>query len=133
MSTTKILGRLALGSFLVTAGIAHLTFKRKEFKAQVPNWIPLDKDDTVVYSGYAEIALGTGLLMAPKKHRVTMGKITGLFFAAVFPGNIAQYVNKKNSFGLDTDEKRLARLFFQPFLIWWALESTKGDALKKDK
>ncbi len=133
MNTSKTLGRLALGSFLVTAGIAHLTFKRKAFKAQVPNWVPLDKDDTVVYSGYAEIALGTGLLVAPKKYRASMGKIAGLFFAAVFPGNIAQYVNRKNSFGLNTDEKRLARLFFQPFLIWWAVRATSNDGLQKDK
>ncbi|QES88532.1 DoxX family protein [Rhizosphaericola mali] len=127
MGIAKTFGRWALGSFLITAGIAHLTFKRKAFKAQVPNWMPLKKDDIVVYSGYVEIVLGTGLLVAPKKYRASMGKIAGLFFTAVFPGNIAQYVNKIDSFGLDTDEKRLARLFFQPFLIWWAINSTSNN------
>ncbi len=28
---------------LVTAGIAHLTFGRKDFQAQVPDWVPLEK------------------------------------------------------------------------------------------
>ncbi len=32
--------RIALGAGLVFAGIAHLTFKRKEFQAQVPDWVP---------------------------------------------------------------------------------------------
>ena len=54
--------RLLLGAFLVTAGVGHLSFARKGFRAQVPNWVPLEKDDTVVYSGYAEIALGLALL-----------------------------------------------------------------------
>ncbi|WP_156613500.1 hypothetical protein [Mycobacterium sp. 852002-51961_SCH5331710] len=42
----------------------------------------------------------------------------------VFPGNIAQYVNKRDGFGLDTDTKRFVRLLFQPVLVAWALWST---------
>ena len=49
--TKQNIARYSLGAFLVVAGITHLTIARKEFKAQVPNWVPLDKDDTVVYSG----------------------------------------------------------------------------------
>ncbi|GGM96972.1 membrane protein [Dyadobacter beijingensis] len=120
----KSVGRILLGAGLVFAGISHLTFKRKEFQAQVPDAIPLKKDDTVVYSGIAEIALGSALIVAPKKYREQVGKIAGAFFTAVFPGNIAQYVNEKSAFGLDTDNKRFARLFFQPLLVAWALKST---------
>jgi hypothetical protein len=40
---------------------------------------------------------------------------------AVFPGNISQYLNGTNGFGLDTDSARLVRLFFQPLLVLWAL------------
>jgi uncharacterized membrane protein len=109
---------------LVYAGISHLTFARKEFQAQVPDIIPLPKDDTVVYSGVAEILLGTAIVATPARHRPLIGKIAAAFFTAVFPGNIAQYVNQKDAFGLDTDRKRLTRLFFQPALIAWALEST---------
>lgn len=120
----KNISRIALGAFLITAGIGHLTFARKEFQAQVPEWVPLDKDDTVVYSGVAEIALGTAMIATPKKYRKNMGRIVAGFFAAVFPGNIAQYKNRKDSFGLNTDNQRLGRLFMQAPLIAWALKST---------
>ncbi|MFT3910914.1 MAG: hypothetical protein QM737_15960 [Ferruginibacter sp.] len=125
MKTKKIL-RLALGAFLITAGIGHLTYARKEFRAQVPGWVPLEVDDTVVASGVAEIALGTALLIAGN-HQREVGNIAAAFFAAVFPGNISQYVNKRNAFGLDTDAKRFARLWFQPVLVWWALGSTREE------
>ncbi|MCF2219685.1 MULTISPECIES: DoxX family protein [Chryseobacterium] len=121
---TKNISRIALGAFLITAGIGHLTFARKEFQAQVPEWVPLDKDDTVVYSGVAEIALGTAMIATPKKYRKNMGRIVAGFFAAVFPGNIAQYKNRRDSFGLNTDNQRLGRLFMQAPLIAWALKST---------
>ncbi len=120
---TKAFGRILLGSILVTAGIGHLSFLRREFRAQVPDWVPLSTDDTVVYSGFAEIALGAALI-APCKYKATVGKTAALFFAAVFPGNVSQYTHHRNSFGLNTDNKRLARLFFQPVLIYWALKST---------
>lgn len=123
--TIKTIAKYGLGAMLITAGIGHLTFARKEFQAQVPNWVPLEKDDTVVYSGVAEIALGTAIIATPKKYESIVGKIAGTFFTAVFPGNIAQYKNDRDSFGLNTDGKRLARLFMQPLLVFWALKSTE--------
>ncbi|QEM09983.1 hypothetical protein [Mucilaginibacter rubeus] len=120
----KKIARIVLGANLVIAGISHLTFARKAFQAQVPNWVPLKKDDTVLYSGFAEIALGSALISRPEKYAESTGKVAAGFFAAVFPGNIAQYTNHHDAFGLDTDHKRLARLFFQPLLILWALKST---------
>src|ERR1700749_672242 len=98
--------RILLGAGLVFAGISHLTFARKDFQAQVPEWVPLKKDDTVIYSGIAEIALGTALACTGEKHKDTIGKIAAAFFTAVFPGNIAQFVYKRSAFGLDTDKKR---------------------------
>jgi len=115
--------RIALGVFMVIAGIGHLTFQRKAFQAQVPNWVPASKDFTVVSSGFVEIALGLALLFWKDK-RIPMGIFLGIFYVLVFPGNIAQYTNQRSAFGLDTDNKRLARLFFQPVLIMWALWST---------
>ena len=119
----KDAARILLGSFLITAGIGHLTFQRKAFRAQVPDFVPLKKDDTVVYSGCVEIALGAALVIGGKNKK-TVGRIAAAFFTAVFPGNIAQYVHRRDAFGLNTDNKRLARLFFQPALIYWALKST---------
>ena len=123
------ISRFALGGMLVAAGVAHLTFGRKDFQAQVPDWVPLKKDDTVLYSGIAEIALGSALILSPKKHQTTLGIVSAMFFVAVFPGNISQYINKRDAFTLDTDSKRLARLFMQPLLIAWALFSTKKNKL----
>lgn len=122
----KKIAKYALGGMLITAGIGHLTFARKEFQAQVPELIPLKKDDTVVYSGLVEIALGASLIISEKHAETKVGKIAAGFFAAVFPGNLAQYLNRKDAFGLNTDNKRLARLFFQPLLMAWAIKSTDG-------
>jgi uncharacterized membrane protein len=115
--------RWLLGSFLLLAGIGHLTWLRTEFQAQVPQWIPLDADLVVVFSGIVEIVLGIGLIMLPK-WRVLLGGITAGFFILIFPGNISQYVNQIDAFGLDTDQTRAIRLLFQPLLIIWALWST---------
>ncbi|MDF2515325.1 MAG: hypothetical protein K0R59_621 [Sphingobacterium sp.] len=123
-SCLQKIAQYSLGAFLTVAGIGHLTFARKEFQAQVPDWVPIPKDDTVLFSGFAEIALGSALLLARGKQRANVGKIAALFFVAVFPGNIAQYKEHRDGFGLDSDGKRLARLFFQPILVLWALKST---------
>jgi uncharacterized membrane protein len=53
-----------------------------------------------------------------------VGIATALFFIAIFPGNISQYVNGIDAFGLDTDRARAIRLLFQPLLVLWALWST---------
>ncbi|RYC68493.1 MULTISPECIES: DoxX family protein [Spirosoma] len=126
-STAKHIGRILLGSNLVFAGVSHLTFARTDFRAQVPDWVPLPVDDTVIYSGLAEIALGTSLILANEQQQQTVGRVAAAFFAAVFPGNISQYVNRRSAFGLDTDRKRFVRLFFQPVLIAWALKSTDRE------
>ena len=125
--TKKNIARVVLGAGLIYAGISHLTTAREEFKAQVPEWVPIPIDKTVVYSGIAEIALGSSLVLAGRKHQHTIGKIAAAFFVAVFPGNIAQFAHKRDGFGLNTDRKRFTRLFFQPVLIYWALKSTSED------
>ncbi|WP_158857678.1 DoxX family protein [Lunatibacter salilacus] len=115
--------RIILGSFMVLAAIGHLTFQREEFQAQVPTWIPLSKDLVVLLSGIVEFALGIGMLFW-RKRRVLVGIALGVFFILIFPGNVAQYTNSIDAFGLDTDRARLIRLFFQPVLVLWALWST---------
>ena len=122
-SLPRTIARVILGAFLLFAGIGHLTRQREEFQAQVPTWIPLDPDFVVVASGVVEIALGLALIALPR-YRVPIGWIVAAFFVAVFPGNISQYVTGTDAFGLDTDQARLIRLFFQPVLIVWALWST---------
>ena len=123
-NTIKTIAKYGLGAMLIAAGIGHLTFARKEFQAQDPEWVPLEKDDTVVYSGIVEIAMGTAIIAAPKKYESIVGRLAAGLFTAVFPGNIAQYKNRKDSFGLNTDNKRFARLFMQPLLLLWAIKAT---------
>ncbi len=113
---------------MVGAGIAHLTTARQEFQAQVPEWFPLNEDLTVIASGVVEIGLGAAFVGLPK-HSRTVGALLAAFFLAVFPGNIAQYVEGTDAFGLDTDTKRLVRLFFQPVLMAWALWA--GQTLRR--
>ena len=107
----------------MTAGTSHLTLAREPLKAQVPPWVPLDPDTVILQSGVAEIALGAALFVLPRR-KALLGRIAGAFFTCIFPGNIAQYTHRRNAFGLDTDGKRFARLFFQPVLVAWASWST---------
>jgi len=115
--------RIILGIFMVLAAIGHLTFQRAEFQAQVPHWIPIEKDLTVILSGIVEAILGLSMIFL-KKQRIPTGIALAIFYVLIFPGNIAQYRNGIDAFGLNTDGARLARLFFQPVLIFWALWST---------
>ena len=122
----KKLLQLCLGAFLTSAGSSHLGSNRKEFLAQVPTWLPLDPDFVVIASGLVEIALGIFLITTTfifTKYRKQVGIAVAVFFILIFPGNINQYVNQIDAFGLDTDQKRLIRLFFQPLLVLWALWS----------
>ena len=114
--------QVLLGAALIYAGITHLTTNRTEFQAQVPTWVPLSADFVVLASGVVEILLG--LALASLQNRRQVGWITAAFFVAIFPGNISQYVNGIDAFGLDTDQARLTRLFFQPVLVLWALWAT---------
>ncbi len=122
-SAVRTAARVVLGAFLLFAGTAHLTFARSEFAAQVPAWLPLGVDLVVVASGVVELVLGAALVLLGR-HRVAVGWVVAAFFVAVFPGNIAQYVDGVSAFGVDTDSARLIRLFFQPLLVLWALWST---------
>lgn len=111
---------------MVFAGLSHLFWARKEFQAQVPDWTGkmMDKDAVVVASGVVEAAFGVALIALPRE-RSRIGALLAAFFIAVFPGNIEQYTKRRDGFGLDTDRKRLVRLFFQPVLVAWAWWSTR--------
>ena len=132
MKILKLVARLMLGGALIYAGIGHLTFSRTEFQAQVPVWLPFDPDFVVVASGVVEIMLGIGIASAGALVPYA-GLAAAMFFIAIFPGNINQYVEGISAFGLDTDQARLTRLFFQPVLVIWALWSTGAIGYFKNK
>lgn len=115
--------RVLMGAALVFAGVAHLTWARSAFLAQVPGWVPVDADLVVVLSGFVEIGLGASLALLAR-HRVVLGWVAAAFFVAVFPGNVSQFVDGDAAFGLDSDLARGVRLLFQPVLVVLALWST---------
>jgi len=120
--------RVLLGVALTFAGISHLGSARAEFQAQVPPWVPLDPDFVVLASGVVEIILGLSLVFV-WRWKAWVGLFVAAFFIAIFPGNISQFVNGIDAFGLDTDEARGIRLLFQPLLVLWALWSTSAWSL----
>ncbi len=124
----QVVLRTLLGAALTFAGVSHLTTQREEFQAQVPAWVPVSENLVVIASGMVEIALGVALiaLLVPTltRYRVVVGLVVAAFFVAIFPGNVGQWLEHKDAFGLDTDGERLVRLFFQPLLVAWALWST---------
>ncbi|GAA8844391.1 membrane protein [Helicobacter pylori] len=124
-SPVRAVGQVLLGSVLVLAGVAHLTFARTEFQAQVPPWFPADADLVVLVSGVVEVLVGAALLVAWRHPaRAVVGLATAALFVAVFPGNIAQLTEHRDAFGLTSDTARAIRLLFQPVLVVWAVWST---------
>lgn len=119
-SIARTAARLLLGAVVVGAGVLHVTVARAEFRAQVPAWFPLGEDLTVLGSGVVEIVLGAAFLALPRRRRL-VGALLAAFFVVIFPGNVGQYVEGVDAFGLDTDRERLVRLLFQPVLVLWAL------------
>jgi uncharacterized membrane protein len=124
----RTLARSVLAAAMIFAGLSHLLWARKDFRAQVPDWavddLPLDKDAVVLISGVVEIGFGAALLTLPRERR-RIGALLAAFFVAIFPGNVDQWRARRSAFGLDTDRKRFARLFFQPLLVIWAWWSTR--------
>ena len=123
MILMKKVSQVLLGIALAYAGFKHLTSSRLEFQAQVPSVLQSQADFIVLASGVVEIALGVALMLA-WRYRVQVGWVVGLFFVAVFWGNISQYLNGVDAFGLNSDRSRFVRLLFQPLLVMWALWST---------
>ena len=123
MKVIKRIPQMALGLALIFAGFGHLGPNRLEFQAQVPNLFKDYADQVVLISGVVEILLGASLLLW-WRYRVIIGFITAAFFVSIFWGNISQYVNQIDAFGLNSDRDRFIRLLFQPVLVLWALLST---------
>jgi len=119
----KKIAQIVLGLGLTFAGFSHLGTNRVEFRAQVPTLFKDYADFVVLASGVVEILLGLGLIAA-WKYRAQIGWAVAVFFVAIFWGNISQFINGVDAFGLNSDKARATRLLFQPLLVIWALWST---------
>jgi uncharacterized membrane protein len=129
-SPARDIARWMLGLFLAFAGVSHLSFARRDFRAQVPPWLPLDADFVIIASGIVEILLGLSLMVLTRR-RATVGWVVAIFFVLVFPGNISQFATHTDAFGLNSDLARGIRLLFQPLLVVWALWSTRAWATRR--
>lgn len=129
-SVIRTVARVALVGLLGAAGVGHLTTLRRGFRIVVPDWatrlLHTDKDTIVVVSGVVEVMLALALALLPRERR-RIGVAVAVFFVAVFPGNISQWQQRRSAPGLDTDARRLGRLFLQPVLVAWAVWSTSGS------
>ena len=123
MYRMRKIAQVVLGLGLTFTGTTHLGANRTEFRAQVPTVFKHYADFVVLASGVAEILLGLGLIIA-WKYRAKIGWAVAIFFVAIFWGNISQFVNGVDAFGLNSDRARATRLLFQPLLVIWALWST---------
>ena len=132
MSFIKRVPQMVLGSALAYAGVGHLTTSRLTFQAQVPTVFKDYADFVVLASGVVEIVLGLSLI-ALWRYRVQVGWVVAAFFVAVFWGNISQYVNHVDAFGLNSDRARFIRLLFQPLLVAWALGSTGAWSARRTR
>ena len=121
-SRPRTLLRWALAAFLGFAGVQHF-INPDEFLAQVPPYLPAP-ELLVAISGVAEIMLAVALVALPRWRRA-VGFAVLLFFLAVLPGNIAQYTEARDAFGLNTDAARLTRVLLSPLLWVWA--TAAGD------
>lgn len=125
-SPARAVVRLALAAFFAVAGFGHL-LASESFLAQMPPWMPAP-DAVILISGVMELGIAIVLAFAPRRWRSHVGWVVAVFLVAVFPGNISQFVTGADGFGLDTDQSRAIRLFFQPVLVAMVLWSTGGWA-----
>lgn len=122
-NTLQNILRVILGAAMTLAAVAHFTFARVGFQAQVPDWVPMDKDLVVVLSGIVELAFGLSMIFWTRE-KVRIGIVLAIFYVLIFPGNMAQYNHHISALHMNTDQQRLTRLYFQPVLVLWALWCT---------
>jgi uncharacterized membrane protein len=127
-SRPRRLLRWALAAFLAVAGVGHFT-RPQEFLAQVPPYLPAP-ELLVAVSGVVELGLALALVALPR-YRRSVGFLVLLFFLAVLPGNIAQYTEARDAFGLNSDAARLIRVLLSPLLWVWA--TAAGDLWPKPR
>jgi uncharacterized membrane protein len=85
----RTIARWTLGGTLVVAGTGHLTSQREEFRAQVPEWMPIDDDPVVLASGVVEITLGLAIILL-RRQRAAVGLVVAGFFVVIFPTQVPQ-------------------------------------------
>lgn len=118
------LSQRAVSAFFTSVGILHFVVP-KQFEAIVPEYVPMNAKDAVLYSGIAEVA--GGVMAVPESTRgLARLWLTGLLLA-VFPANIHMAVSPESVKGLDLNKiprwTLWARLPLQFVAVWWVWRS----------
>jgi uncharacterized membrane protein len=122
MKRLKVILRVLLATFMVTAGVLHFATPAPFVKI-MPSYLPYHLE-LVYISGFFEILGGIGLLVPPVSRAAAWGLVA--LFIAVFPANVNMAVNQIHLDGIpDSPVLYWARLPLQAVLIAWAWWYTK--------
>ena len=127
-NTIQNIARIVLGLLMAFAASGTLPSIGKSFRHRFLIGYRSVRMPLLLSPAIFELSLGLGMIFWSQQ-KVSIGLSLAIFYILIFPGNIAQYVNGTDAFGLDTDQARLIRLFFQPVLVLWALWSTVPCAI----
>jgi uncharacterized membrane protein len=114
--------RAGMAIAMVFAGGAHL-FMPTPFVQHLPLWVPL-REELVLLTGFAEIALGAALLLRQPLRRLA-GLVLAGYLVAVFPANIYVAVAGVDVDGQPGGVYPWLRLPLQLLFVAWALWSTR--------
>ncbi len=110
--------RVGLAFALTFAGVDHLVVPER-YMQMMPDFVPFP-EEVIFLTGLCEIAGAAGLFL-PNVWRLT-GILLAIYFVCVFPANIKNAVEGIAIPGMpEANWYYWVRLFFQPFVIWWAL------------
>lgn len=105
----------AMAALYLAAGAMHFV-RPAPYVRIVPSWVP-DAEAAVLWSGVAEVVLGSGLLWKRTRYFSALG-ITALL-VAVFPANVRMAQD-----WVDAEHPAawiaIVRLPLQAVLVWWA-------------
>lgn len=128
MKPIKLILRLLLAAFMISAGVSH--FRNPEpFVKIVPEYLPNPKA-LVAISGFFEILGGVGLLVPRVRRPAAWGLIA--LFVAVFPANVNMAIHKMPLGGISNPLLLWLRLPLQAVLIAWAYWLTRPDPTPKE-
>ncbi|WOF23673.1 hypothetical protein N8K70_03060 [Microbacterium betulae] len=108
-----------LAALLAAAGALHLA-RPRIYEPIVPDWVPGTRRQVVVVSGAAEVLLAAALL--PPRTRRLAAAAVGVFFVAVFPGNVESFRRARSRRGRVIAALRLP---LQAPLVWWAVHEAR--------
>jgi uncharacterized membrane protein len=120
--STRQAARAGMALAMVVAGVTHW-LNPTPFIQHLPPWLPL-REELVLATGIAEVALGVALLLRQPRRRYA-GFALAAYLVAVFPGNLYVALADVDVDGQPGGAYPWLRLPLQLLFIGWALWSTQ--------